>query len=332
MLAGVLHIILFFGFLILAARSTQLVVLGFVDGFTLPGFGGIFGAAYNVLKDYAGTAVFIAVAILAVRRGAFKPARYAVPEKYGKDHTPEALLVLGLIATLLITESLFEASLMAAQALQGQHAGFGPPLTLVWLFRHMLGAASIGALQGFHLAAYTIHDLTFFFFLCFLPMGKHFHVITSLFNVFFMRLDQGNVKPVRHGVDESKLDEIKSFGVKRFEDFTWKHMLDFYSCADCGRCSDRCPANRVKRPLSPRFISIKARDYAFAHYRWPGRPPARPRRSSAAFTARTKSGPVPPAAPAKRSARWGSNTSTRWWICAGAWWTRARCPSRCRSP
>ena len=266
MFAGVLHIILFFGFLILGARSTQLVVLGFVDGFTLPGFGGIFGVVYNVLKDYAGTAVFISVAILAIRRGAFTPARYAVPEKYGKDHTPEALFVLGLIATLLITESLFEASLMAAQALKGQHAELAPPLTLVWLFRHLLAAASIGALQGLHLAAYAIHDLTFFFFLCFLPLGKHFHVITSLFNVFFMRLDRGNVKPVRHGVDESKLDELKSFGVKTFEDFTWKHMLDFYSCVDCGRCSDRCPANRVKRPLSPRFISIKARDYAFAHY------------------------------------------------------------------
>jgi Fe-S oxidoreductase len=266
MFAGVLHIILFFGFLTLGARSTQLVVLGFVDGFTLPGFGGIFGVVYNVLKDYAGTAVFFAVAILAIRRGAFTPARYAVPEKYGRDHTPEALLVLGLIATLLITESLFEASLMAAQTLQGQHAELAAPLTLVWLLRHLLAAASIGTLQGLHLAAYTIHDLTFFFFLCFLPMGKHFHVITSLFNVFFMRLDRGNVKPVRHGVDESKLDELKSFGVKKFEDFTWKHMLDFYSCVDCGRCSDRCPANRVKRPLSPRFISIKARDYAFAHY------------------------------------------------------------------
>jgi Fe-S oxidoreductase len=43
-------------------------------------------------------------------------------------------------------------------------------------------------------------------------------------------------------------------------------MLDFYSCADCGRCSDNCPANAVKRPLSPRFISIKGRDYAFANY------------------------------------------------------------------
>jgi Fe-S oxidoreductase len=59
---------------------------------------------------------------------------------------------------------------------------------------------------------------------------------------------------------------VKSFGVKTFEDFTWKHMLDFYSCADCGRCSDNCPANAVGRPLSPRFLSVKARDYAFQHY------------------------------------------------------------------
>ena len=43
-------------------------------------------------------------------------------------------------------------------------------------------------------------------------------------------------------------------------------MLDFYSCADCGRCSDQCPANAVGRPLSPRFITIKARDYSFEHY------------------------------------------------------------------
>jgi hypothetical protein len=64
-LAGVLHIIVFFGFLVLGARSTQLVILGFVDGFVLPGFGGSFGAGYNVLKDFAGTAVLIAV----VRQG-----------------------------------------------------------------------------------------------------------------------------------------------------------------------------------------------------------------------------------------------------------------------
>ena len=71
---------------------------------------------------------------------------------------------------------------------------------------------------------------------------------------------------MRWGVSDNQLDQVKSFGVKNFEDFTWKHMLDFYSCADCGRCSDQCPANAVGRPLSPRFITIKARDYSFQHY------------------------------------------------------------------
>ncbi len=274
LLAGVLHIVVFFGFLALAARSTQLVILGFVDGFTLPGFGGAFGAFYMTLKEYAGTAVFAAAVALAVRRIAFKPERYAVPARYGKDHTPEAIFVLGLICTLLVSDGLFEASLSAAQAGQGLPGHPVPPLTLAWGFHHLLAGASIPALQALHLAAYAVHDLVFFSFLCFLPLGKHFHVITSIVNVFCMRLDTGNVKPVRHGIDESKLDELKSFGTKVYEDFTWKHMLDFYSCADCGRCSDRCPANRVKRPLSPRFISIKARDHGYRRY--PLRGPAEP--------------------------------------------------------
>ncbi|MEJ5359239.1 MAG: (Fe-S)-binding protein [Desulfobacterales bacterium] len=265
-LAGVLHIVVFFGFLILAARSLELVVLGFVEGFVLPGFGGAFGAAYRALKDIAATAVLVAVVILAVRRLVFRPARYAVPARYGKDHTPEAILVLGLIATLLVSEGIFEASLLAAERQLGRETHALLPLTLPWAFARLLSSAPREALQALHLAAYAVHDFAFFFFLCFLPFGKHFHVVTSLFNVFFMRLDPGTVKPVRHGVGDEELDRLESFGVKRFEDFTWKHMLDFYSCADCGRCSDRCPANRVGRPLSPRFISIKARDLCFRRY------------------------------------------------------------------
>ena len=270
LLAGVVHIFLFAGFLILGARSTELVFVGFAKDFQLPGFGGAFGSIYNVVKDYAATWVLIAVIIAAVRRAIIKPSRYAVPPQYGRDHTWEALLVLGLIATLVITESLFEASLIAAETQKGQHAAITAPLTLVWFFKHVIGEASPAALQGMHSVSYFIHEITFFFFLCFLPMGKHFHVVTSIFNVFFMRLDRGNVKPVQHGVADENLDDLESFGVKLYEDFTWKHMLDFYTCADCGRCSDRCPANAVGRPLSPRFISIKGRDYAFKHYPWIG--------------------------------------------------------------
>jgi Fe-S oxidoreductase len=79
-------------------------------------------------------------------------------------------------------------------------------------------------------------------------------------------LERGTLKPVRWDVPDERLDQVKSFGVKTFEDFTWKHILDFYSCADCGRCADNCPANAAGRPLAPRFLTIKARDYAFQHY------------------------------------------------------------------
>jgi Fe-S oxidoreductase len=266
MLAGVLHIMIFAGFIILSVRSTSLVVIGFWDGFVLPGFGGAIGHVYNILKDYAATMVLAACIVAAVRRGFFKPKRYAVPEKYGKDHTAEAVFVLCLISTLMISESLFEASFTAAQVISGSKAESLAPGTLVWIFKNMLLCASFESLQKIHLGSYFVHDLTFFFFLCFLPMGKHFHVITSIFNVFFMRLNKGNIKPVRYDVDDSKLDEVESFGVKKLEDFTWKHILDFYSCADCGRCSDQCPANAVGRPLSPRFISIKGRDHSFKKY------------------------------------------------------------------
>ncbi len=266
MLAGVLHICIFFGFLVLSIRSTSLVIVGFSDGFVLPGFGGSLGSIYNFFKDYAATVVLVACIIAAVRRGILKPERYAVPEKYGHDHTAEAVFVLGIISVLMISESLFEASQVVSEFQHTGHAHFLAPLSLVWIFRAILSSASQSVLQGLHIFAYFVHDLTFFFFLCFLPLGKHFHVITSIFNVFFMRVKKGNIKPVMHGVTDEQLDDLESFGVKKLEDFTWKHMLDFYSCADCGRCSDHCPANAVGRPLSPRFITIKARDLMFKNY------------------------------------------------------------------
>jgi len=265
-LAGVLHIVIFGGFLILSIRSTSLVIIGLSDGFVLPGFNGLLGDVYNFIKDYAATFVLIACIAAAVRRGIYKPARYAVPEKYGKDHTAEAVFVLGIISTLMISESLFEASELAHASQVAGTTHFLAPLSLVWFFRGMLSSAPLEFLQGLHIFMYFVHDLAFFFFLCFLPMGKHFHVITSVFNVFFMRVKKGNIKPVQHGIKDEELDNLESFGVKKLEDFTWKHMLDFYSCADCGRCSDQCPANAVGRPLSPRFITIKARDLMFKNY------------------------------------------------------------------
>lgn len=266
LLAGVLHIVVFAGFLALLVSSASLVMLGFSEHFVMLGFSGRLGDFYNVVKDYAATLVFLAVVVAAIRRSVFKPARYAVPAKYGKGHTTEAVFVLGLIATLMVSASLFEASKAAFQAQQGQATETLSVFSLAWGFKGALLSVPLPWLRGLYHGSYLVHDLTFFVFLCFLPMGKHFHVVTSLFNVYFAKLDPKALKPVRWGVSDEQLDQVKSFGVKTFDDFTWKHILDFYSCADCGRCSDNCPANAVGRPLSPRFLTIKARDYAFQHY------------------------------------------------------------------
>lgn len=271
MLAGLLHILLFAGFIILFLRTTETMFIGIIPGFHWPGMGGILGDGYDVLRAYAATWVLVVVVISMVRRGIFQPLRYAVPPKYGKGHTGEALFVLAMIAILMLTESLFEGSLAAAQVQAGIPARTFAPFTLPWGWRLALGAVPMDGLQWLHLFSYFLHDVTLFIFLCFLPLGKHFHVVTSVFNVFFMRLQRGNVKPVRYDVDDDRLDDLESFGVKKLEDFTFKHMLDFYSCADCGRCSDNCPANTVGRPLSPRFISIKGRDLLFDRYPLLGR-------------------------------------------------------------
>ena len=264
--AGIIHIALFSGFVILSLRSITLVLLGISDGYVLPGFSGTAGQVYTVLKDIAGTLVLVACLAALYRRIVVKPKRYAVPSKYGKEHTWEAVLVLLLITGLVTCDMVFEGSEFAARIQNGLRPEILAPLTGTWMATHLLRLFPMDILQHLHLGAYFSHELIFFFFLCFLPMGKHFHVITSLPNVFLMKLDKGTIKPVRWGIEEDALDDLESFGVKTYEDFTWKHILDFYSCVDCGRCSDNCPANAVGRPLSPRFISIKCRNYSFNKY------------------------------------------------------------------
>jgi Fe-S oxidoreductase len=262
-IAGTLHLLIFAGFLILATRAFYLLLFGLSDDFVSTG---AIGRTYDVIADYAATVVFLAVSAAAIRRIVFRPVRYAVPEKYGKGHPVDAIVLLALIALLMLSESLFEASRVAIQSQHGGAPEFLPILSLPRFLQDALSSVSLSALWSLHLGAYIVDVLTFYFLLCYRPFGIQFHVETSLFNVYFAKLDRGTIKPVRWGVSDEQLDQVKSFGVKKFEDFTWKHMLDFYSCADCGRCSDNCPANAVGRPLSPRFLSIKARDYAFRHY------------------------------------------------------------------
>ncbi|HLJ85390.1 MAG TPA: (Fe-S)-binding protein, partial [Candidatus Angelobacter sp.] len=265
-LAGTLHILIFAGFIVLATRAFSVLLLGLDDGFVMPGLSGKAGHIYGIIADYASTVVFFCMVIAATRRLAFRPARYAVPKRYGKGHPADAIFLLALIAILMAADSLFEGSKAAALAQLGQANEFLPFLSLPWMFQAGLASAQLSTLQSLHLGSYLTHDVAFFFLLCYRPFGIQFHVETSLFSIYFSKLDREILKPVRWGISDAQLEKLPYLGVKRFEDFTWKHMLDFYSCADCGRCSDNCPANAAGRPLSPRFLTVKARDYAFRHY------------------------------------------------------------------
>ncbi len=264
--AGVLHIFIFAGFMILSLNSTRLVVLGLSPEFNFPFFDGTVGLIYQFFKEIAATLVLIACVIAAIRRGIFRPERYAVPPALGHDHTGEAVLVLGMISGLMLADFSYEGSLIAAEVASGHAPDMLIPFTGTWFVFKILSGASAGTLQVFNSWGYMVHEVIFFTFLNMLPLGKHFHVITSLPNVFFSKLTKGTVKPVVHGITEEEMDELESIGVKKLTDFTWKHILDFYSCADCGRCSDQCPANAVGRPLSPRFITIKCRDKVFSAF------------------------------------------------------------------
>ena len=263
--AGTLHIVIFAGFILLALRAFSVLAVG-TEHFALPGLNGRVGHLYDIITDYAATVVFLCMVVATLRRLVLRPARYAVPAKYGKDHTADAVFLLNLIAILMVADSLFAASKAAGHAQQGQPVESLAVLSLPWLLQIAIGSMSLATLWILNVTAYLVHELAFYFLLCYRPFGIQFHVETSLFSIYFAKLERGTLKPVRWGVPDEHLDQVKSFGVKTFEDFTWKHMLDFYSCADCGRCADNCPANAVGRPLAPRFITIKARDYAFQHY------------------------------------------------------------------
>ena len=226
------------------------------EGFR-PGFADI-GVSYATVKDITALIVLICCLVAIARRLFFRPDRYH--DRYAKaSHGHEAYIILGLIALLMVADAVYEGS---AMALTGDAYPFLP---LASGAASLLDGRSSGTLETLHLAGFWVHNAALLFFLCYLPLSKHFHVITALPNVFHANLTPaGKIKPPRY--DQPDLDKLNKLGVETLEDFTWKHTLDFYSCTDCGRCSDHCPAYFTGTPLSPRMISIKCRDEAYANF------------------------------------------------------------------
>jgi len=251
LIPGLIHAFIFWGFLAVALNSFHHVGKGFIAGFHLPFLGpnNVLGAMYIVFRDIFELIVLIMVVAAIYRRAVIKPARLTL--------SGEAQLILGFIGILMITDFF----------MSGAEAVADPP-GFAWspiqnLFAGIMSGASEGTLKAVYISNWWIHTVVLFAFLNLLPLGKHFHVITSLPNVFFSKLDDEGPIGTLNKLDLED-EEAESFGYDKIEDFTWKENLDLYSCTECGRCQELCPAFLSEKPLSPKELIVAYRDHLYA--------------------------------------------------------------------
>lgn len=106
---------------------------------------------------------------------------------------------------------------------------------------------------------YFIHTVGILLFLNYLPYGKHFHIITAIPNVFLRKTKPyGQLRSINLE-DES----ATTFGVEKITEFTWKQYLDLYSCTECGRCYEQCPAAQTDKKLNPKELTIALRNHLY---------------------------------------------------------------------
>lgn len=245
LIPGTSHFFIFWGFLILSLTILQAILEGLLaftnPNFVLPFFGEFGPLA--LLQDLF--TVFVAIAVIA----ALYTRVVINPERYKGSHKSQGVMVL--IFILIIMSSLVVMNGARIQQGEDPLQAWRPVSSFVGnLF------AGLDAEDQFTVGevAYWIHLTVVLIFLTELPGGKHFHVVTALPSVFLRNLDP-------HGKLPDALDFEGSVGVSRVEQFRWRQMLDFYTCTECGRCQDVCPAYASGLELSPKLLMMGLRDH-----------------------------------------------------------------------
>lgn len=248
--SGVFHALIFWGFCVVAIRSIELFGMGLDAHFIVPGFSGVVGDVYNLVKDIFVGLVMIGVVALLVRRIVFRPKRLTL--------SLEANAILLTIFVLMLSDLLIEGSEFVMQRTADIPA-YAPLATLTAAI--LAGwNLSYSTLEVIFNISYFVHIVGIILFLNYLPYGKHFHILTSLPNVFFR-----NLKPYGEIVSMNLEDEsATTFGIDKIEQFDRKALLDMYTCTECGRCQDQCPAFACDKPLSPKEFTIALRDHLYS--------------------------------------------------------------------
>ncbi|HET8733131.1 MAG TPA: 4Fe-4S dicluster domain-containing protein, partial [Anaeromyxobacteraceae bacterium] len=244
---GVMHVVIFAAFLVLAIRTITMFGMGFSEGFHLPllGPGSALGDVYAFVKDVMVLAALVAVAGFVWRRLVTKPDRVTL--------STEGVVILFFIAGLMLTDLLFDGAEMIARSEPGSWAVPSGSLGAALLERSGLGAGGIHAVG---VASFWLHLAIILVFGNVLPYGKHFHIITGLPNVFFARL------PPLAALRKLDLEaEDASFGTATVKDLSWKEGWDVYSCTECGRCQTHCPTYVTGKPLSHKEVNRSIRHH-----------------------------------------------------------------------
>jgi Fe-S oxidoreductase/nitrate reductase gamma subunit len=248
---GIMHALIFWGFLVFTVRSLSMVVEGLTQGWELPLMHTTLGHAYLLSKDLFAVMVLVGLAIAAWRRLVTRPERL--------EYSADAWVILGLIAALMVTDLLAD----------GARIGGGAPGPWAWTpVSSMVGAELAGAseagLRTTYTVAWWLHLTVLYVFANYLPHSKHFHVYTSLPNVLLRPLSEpGRLSKM----DLENIQEGTALGAAKVTDLTWKQLLDLYTCTECGRCTVVCPTTITKKPLVPRDLTIDLRDHLNASSR-----------------------------------------------------------------
>jgi Fe-S oxidoreductase len=239
---GLMHAFIFWGFLVLFPTIVMAMIAAVDKHSEFPWLG--HQTWFGWVVDAFVLMVLAGVATAVVIRKVVRPARFA------GSHTGEADVILALIGGVVLTLLCWHAAAVAVGL--NAHAGF-----LSNAFAHAFPQHN-GVLERVFVWAH----LSFIFgFLTYLPYSKHLHIATAAVNVWFARTRQrGRLEPLRFDVPD---DEMR-FGAATIFDLTRKEVLDGFSCTECGRCQDACPAYATGKILSPKLLIMGIRDQVFA--------------------------------------------------------------------
>ncbi|MBN1945713.1 MAG: (Fe-S)-binding protein [Bradymonadales bacterium] len=256
--AGIMHALIFWGFLILLFRSISLVGSAFATdmSWTIFWFWPGLSHLYTLLKDITELVVLLMIVYAYYRRFVIKPKRLTL--------SWDANTILALIGILMVTDFLMDGAkfangLASAEVMmEARWAPIGWATAQVYMGMGLEpGAALTGFFQGF----YWLHILTLFFFANYLPYSKHFHVYTVLPNVLFYNAEKGYPLHAIADLEKEFEKEQPVIGASQLEHLPWSQILNVYTCTECGRCTVNCPADLSGKPLKPKEVMERLKDH-----------------------------------------------------------------------